>query len=405
MADYQSVIPAQDRPIHIFTFQDVVDKLLDLFDLKRSDPRNLRLAKEATLSAYRDICQRRRWSYYERRGSLVSDAPFETGTLTYDATGGTYERMVTFTDALPDWARWGRIYLDNGFYDIERVISSTVVTLKQHNAPNEDMAAGTDFKLYRFAYNLPNEFRTMVQMFDVTNKRWRPINFISHRYLQREQTLGYITPDTPWEACIRGDPDRYGGSILEFSTSSSIARTYDFLYIALPRPLALEYASSGTVTTSGTTVTLTGASFPEDCLGSIIRFSSSTRVEPTGVAGNTLGVDNRYTAARVIKERTSDSAVVLDEALTADVDAVRYVISDPIDIDYNVMLNAFHAMARAEFCLASRVEDETFRRYAALANQELIKAMEADVRADTPGAGILHNRNRALVDNSANQTM
>lgn len=399
MADYQTIVPAQDRHVHVYTFQDVVDRLLDLFTLQRSNPRELRLATEAVLTAYREIAQCRMWAYYERRASLTTDTPFTTGTLTYDHEGGAEDRLVTFTDAIPSWGRWGRLYLTNGFYDIERVIDSTHVTLRQDNNPGADLAS-TAFKYYRLVYNLPNEFRTMIQMFDVTDRRWRQISFISHRDVHGIQMLGYLGLDTPWEACIHGDQDRYGTSAIEFSAASTIRRTYNYLYISLPRPLAIEYYAAGKVTVSGTTVTLTGGAFPEDCLGSIIRFSSVADEEPTGVAGNSSGVSNRYMAARVIMERTSDTTVVIDSALSNDISTgTRYVVSDPLDIDYEVMLNALYAMSELELSKRVRIAENTAPLYMQAARLELTKAKEWDQnKQEAAKNNRLHSRNRGIPD-------
>ena len=404
MTDYQSIVPAQDRNVHIFTFQDVVDKLLDLFDLKRTDARAIRLAKEAVLAAYRDLPLRRRWGYFERRATMTTTAPFETGTVVYDHAGGVSERLATFSSTLPSWARWGRLYLDSVFYDIESVIDGTNLTLKQHNNPGADVAS-TTFTLYRFTYSIPNDVRKITQMFNVTDGYRQPLMFTSQRNIHGQQTLNYVTPDTPWDAYIRGDPDRYGGKTIEFSAASTEAKTYDFTYHALPRPLALEYYGTGKVTTSTTTVTLTGGVFPEDCLGTIIRFSDVANKEPTGVAGNTLGVDNRYYAARVVTERTSDTAVEIDAALGTEVSDARYVLSDPLDLDYDIMLNAFYAMAKAEFADSLRVDDKLLDRYLGQSRNELTKAKESDDRHDGPGVSVLYGRNRGVPDHSENQTL
>jgi len=381
MADYQNSVPAYDRTLSIFTFQDAVERLLDLYGLKRTDVGSLRRVREAVLSAYRELGNRRHWSCYCRRMILKSVAAHTTGTVSYDHTGGSSERLLTFSSALPSWARWGKIQLSSVDYEIASAPSSLTATLKQHSNPGADVAS-TTFTLFRSLYTLPNELQEVVQILDVSDQTTvRPVPF---RQLQWDAVVSYGAPDVPYWCVVRSAPGRYGHKALEFSPGTEEARSYDIAYLAQARPLQIEKYSAGTVslTAGGTTVTLSGGTFPEDCVGAVIRFSADGLEEPTGVAGTADDIDNRYSQARVIQSRTSGTAVTIDQSISsAAVSAVRYTISDPLDIDYQVMLNALHALAEAEMAkrVRNKKEDES-GRYRRDADREVRRAQEADTK-------------------------
>jgi hypothetical protein len=154
---------------------------------------------------------------------------------------------------------------------------------------------------------------------------------------------------------------------------------YDYMYEASPRPLTIEKYATGTVTTSGTTVTGSDMTFPTDCEGSIIRFGTST-YEPTSVVGgydaSGTWIDNRYAAQRKILGRTSGTVLTIDESLSTEVSAVKYTISDPIDIHTPAMFVAFQRLAEAEF--ARLVNHKQALQKEADALKEVRLAMEAD---------------------------
>lgn len=400
MADYQSNVPLNvDKAVHIYTFQDVVERLLDLFNVERTDPRALRMCKEAAMTSFRELINRRRWTCYERRGVLSTTAAVITGTVSYDHSGGTYERQLTFTETLPSWALYGRVRIGNVDYIIESVKSSTVLTLSQYSNPGVDVTNST-YQLWQGVYSLPVDVKTIVAIFDTTDKR--QVVAIPMRFLQRNQVCLFNNPNATYEVVVRNDEHRYGALAIEFSSVPLSPRYYDYSYIATPRELAIEKYSQGTVTVAGgsTTVTLTGGSFPEDCAGSVIRFSRNSTYEPTGFAGNADGTDNRYTDARIIQSRTSSTQVTIDTSIDSSaVTAVKYTVSDPLDLNPTIMLNAFYALAEAE-CAKRFRDDKDWQRYFAQAQREVERAQCADEVADRGSIPLSIWRNRGPVDMS-----
>ena len=309
----------------IVTFRDVEEYLVDSLDVPASG-RNLRLARQAILTAYRRLPNFTRWKSLERRATLITTASQTSSTLTFDFTGGAYERMATIAAGTwPTDAAEGKLVIANRAYIIDRRVSSTIVTLDANSNPGADVAAGTSYTWYRSTYALPTDFRKMGHMFDVDNEK--EIRFVHSDTLHEGSIRIYDTPDTPWEAAIRGTGDYVSRMSVEFSPPPDAAYYYDYVYEASPRPLLIEKYSTGTVSTSGTAVTGSGTVFPTDCEGAIIRFGTNT-LEPTNVAGgyDSFGtwLDNRYVAQRRILGRNSDTALVIDEALSTELTAVKY---------------------------------------------------------------------------------
>lgn len=368
----------------IWTMKDAVENLLDLHGLDTRSGVNERRARACVLQAYRDLPSRANWHYFYRQRLLQTNTQQTSSTITYDHTGGAYERVVTLASGTwPSWAAFGRLIIDEVHYEVEDRKSSTELTLTETSNPGEDVAALTSYILYRSAYPLPSNFRSLVSLWDVDEQREiAHVDPAQHHKLQSY----YDTPSTPVDVSIRATGEYYGSMAVHFSPPPDTAKTYDLLYMANPRPLVIDEYNAGTVevSLSSTTVTGTGTVFPTNCVGSVIRFSTTAAV-PTSVLGGIApgggGHDNYFAFQGVIKTRTSATVLVLEEAAPVAIPSgSAYVISDPLDLEPGAMLTAFLRATEAEY--ASRAgRDDAKQRYA-LARQSLREAMEADSRFD-----------------------
>lgn len=302
-------------------------------------------------------------------------ASYSTGTVDYDHTGGTYERQLTLaTGTWPTWATFGRVIIADVHYEVEDYKSSTVLTLREDSNPGADVAASTAYTIYRNAYPLPANFRRLGHLWDIDGQRSIPI--VDQQEQHDALVNCYDTPDTPWQASLRGTGDYYGATQLVFGPPPSAVLSYDLMYEVLPRPLKIDQYTAGTVTiTSTTTATLTGGVWPASCVGSILRVAA-TADSPTSLLG-----DNPYASQHVIKTRTSDTVAVLEEA-TTNVSGKGFSVSDPIDVEQG-MLNAFMRMAEAEFCSAASRKDADAR--AAKAMMAIVEAKENDQKMPRSG--------------------
>lgn len=363
----------------VYTYADVVEHLLDLHEVDRTATLNQRNARRAILNAYRDLPQKHPWSYYFRQRLLQTAASYSTGTIDYDHTGGVNERQVTLTTGTwPTWAAFGRLIIDGVHYEVDTRVSSTIITLKEDSNPGADVAALTTYQIYRGAYPLPVNFKRMGRIWDIDGGRTLP--YVDQQDHHDGAVHFFDTPQTPWQYTLRNNGDYYGSMQLLFGPPPDALLSYDLLYEVTPRPLALDYYATGTIAISGTTVTLTTGTWPSTCVGSILRVSSGASA-PTNLIGS-LSADNPFVSQHVIKSRTSDTVVVLEESGGTVSSGTGYSVSDPIDIEPGAMLNAFLRMCEAEFCRADNRKDAEARRE--LAHLAIIEAKEADSRVLPP---------------------
>lgn len=362
------------------TFQDLVEDLLDSHEITRTEL-NTRNARRAILEAYRWLSNAADWTCYRQRIVIQTVASYSTGTVVYDHTGGSYERMLTLTTGTwPSWSAFGRVVIDSVHYTVATRESDTVITLSANSNPGADVAS-TTYEIYRSTYPLPVDFKRLNKIWDVVNEREIPV---VQDVIQQETSLTlYKSPGQPMQVAIQGDQEYYGSLSLVFSPPPDTIRTYDLLYTRHPRALKIDKYSTGTVTISGSATSVTGnsTSFPEDCVGSILRLTTSTTSEPTDVAGDSANVDNRYYAQRAITARASATALTIDATVsTSALTTVKYVISDPIDIEYYSMYGALRALASAEYSrLARRPKD--YEMMFPVAQREVRMALEGDIRA------------------------
>lgn len=358
----------------IHTYKDLVELVLDAHEIDRTGL-NERRARAAVLKAYRDLPYRHPWSYYYRQRLLQTVASYATGTVVYDHTGGASERLVTLTSGtFPTWAAFGRLIIDSVHYEVDTRESGTTLTLREDSNPGADVSSSS-YELYRSAYPLPSDFRRLCRLWDVEQQRL--IAFVDQHEQHTALQVFYDTPSTPWQATIRATRDYYGQKSLIFGPPPDTVRTYDLLYEASPRPLAIDEYKAGTVSTTAddATVTLSDGTFPVNCVGSIIRFSA-TSTDPSNALGAQDNTDNPFVMQGVIKTRTSATSAELEENASQSLSGVAYVISDPLDIASGPMLTALQHAAEAEFCQRAGRKDAMQKL--AIARDSLLAAMEAD---------------------------
>ena len=368
----------------IFTFQDMAEFLWGTFNPATKPPtgRELRTAKQAVVTAYRDILNIHNWLYYNRRIPLRTEATQSTSTIAYDHTGGSYERMVTIAAGTwPTTAARGVIVIAGVHYDVEDYKSTTVITLGVNSNPGADIAAGTTYSWYRESYPLPVNFRKLSAIAQ-QGGNYAPLDYIdatSDMFLARD--LGVSTGD-PTRVTIGNDGDYIGALSLIFSPAPATAVSYDVTYQASQRPLHTYKYATGTVTVAAGSTAVLGiaTAFTSFHAGSIIRFTESTTVEPTDVAGNCNGDDNPFIAQRMVMSVTDGTHLIIDSAVsaTSTLTGTKYVISDPIDIEPIVMRTYFECLCEYHYARLTKQKEQA--EMYGTATRELLIAMNADSR-------------------------
>lgn len=358
------------------TYHDTVEYLSD-FSGNATIGTSIRDMKRAVRQAMQELAVVHDWTYYNTEYFLRTDAQQTSSTVTYDHTGGTYERQLTLASGTwPSWAAQGKVLINstNPPYDVATREDDTNLTLSVNSNPGSDVAAGTSYALYRPAYPLPTNFVKMAsELVDVSNKYVIP--FVSPRMWLNRISV-YNDASDVYEYTIMGDPNYQNNLALWFSPPPSTSKEFAFVYQRSPREAKIYDENTGTVTTSSGSASVTGSgtSFSSSHVGSVIRFSSSTTNIPTGLEG-----EYPYEFERVITGVTDSTTLSIDSAAPSSLSGVKYRISDPIDVQEGVMRNAYLAVALKHLTMF-RIQD-TKNDYAGNAMQQLLVAIEGDNRA------------------------
>lgn len=358
----------------MLTFNDLVNHALAYLgkDVKSSPD-----CKRAVLSAYRDIANMHEWSYFVHNFRMNTDARQSTGTITYDHTGGAYERLVTLASATwPTWAAYGYLVIADVKYDIAARIDSTRIQLAEQSNPGADVAAGTTYSIERDTYPLPSDFKSMKviswadgQLFPsfVDPGEW---NSMTAYRRGSSRPLWYT---------IYSDRNFFGLMGLKFWPPPDDVYPVDLLYLGRGRGLQIEKYAAGkaTVAIDSTSVTGSGTSWTSKMIGSTIRLGDSVTQEPTGYDGQYPYIDER-----VVTAVASATALTIDAVSSQAFTGVKYVISDPVDIEAGAMesllLREIEKHCRSIYRMKATAEEP--REY----ERAVLQALESDSRYSGP---------------------
>lgn len=354
----------------MLTYADLIDHALAYTgtDATTSATANYR---RAVLNAYRAVAARHAWSYYWNIARINTVAAYTTGMIEYEATGGANERQVTLTTGTwPAWAALGYIIINNIPYEVDTRVSSSVITLTAATAPTDDIAAGTAFTLARDSYTLPADY---IQSDETTiNEIGTVMEYVHPRFWSSSRRLT-TGPGRPIAYTVIADADNIDRMSMRMWPPPDAVYAVDMLYRKKARALVYDRTADGYVSSSTTTITGNDSRFLSTHVGSVIRFASDSKELPTGLEGG-----NPHFAERTITAVTNATSLTIDSALPSEVSGVRYVISDPVDIDTTVMQEFLLRELERQSRLVSRTkptgnEDELH----ALA---FTQALEADSR-------------------------
>jgi hypothetical protein len=306
----------------LLTFADLVDHVLAFggTDAARETASNHRRAVQ---NAMRVLPTRHEWYYFWGIGRVTTVSPYTTGTVAYTASS----RTLTLTGGTwPTWAALGYVYLQNIPYSVESRTSGSAIVLAAAEAPASDIAGPLGYSLFRDRFPMPADLIAVDET--VTNAVGVTLEFVHPRNWSAPRRTN-VGPGQPRAFTLIGD--RTTKNLLDMAIWPAPDNVYaiDFLYRRKPRALAIEREATGlaSISLGQQTVTGTGTAFKSVHVGSVIRLAADNAELPTGEGGlnaaafeaTVIGVDDGFTLS-------------VDTAATEDLDRVKYVISDPVDI-------------------------------------------------------------------------
>lgn len=353
----------------LLTYKDALDACRDwLSGQGGSAPQ--RDILRAVQGAWLELASEFDWRHQLKHGRVILRAA-ESGTLSYDHTGGAYERLVTLDTGytFPSWAEDAVLRVGDATHAIEDYKSTTTATLDVTLNPGADVATGTAYTIYPAWYHLPADFESIER--PLQEGVGGGLHWLDPEDWLYEDRYDDSTGD-PYYFTIMPVPDLHGTYGLFVRPPSDTTKTLDFLYRARPRQLLYSGETPGTVCTAGSisvtagsaTVTGSGTAFESGMVGSVLRIG---RDAPNANRTNLpTGRDGPYPFAeeRVIVGYTTPTSLTLDQAAAASRSGVGYCISDPIDVPLHCR-TAFYRLCELQLAQARdmKVKGDAFAAY------------------------------------------
>ena len=349
--------------------QDVVDYLLTASGGGAQDGEH-RAVRQAVIHAYRDVVQCRQWLWHTKTEDFLAQ------NVTAAITGATAGSKI-FTVANADNLVAGRLVTCDGIVEepcrIEAV-SGNIVTLDRPSSQDANASSGLTLKMQTF-FDLPRELRDIDAL--VSHTVGTLHCYLTPQEWHRLEINTRGTGEPYYYTIMRSDkePDRYQIRFVGMPTNGTVIH-YTYRYT----PKEIKYMGyerlcrQGTVSASGTTVTGTGTSFPEDIVGSVIRFgTTNTEADPVGSLAP-------FVHERRIIGRASPTSLTIDSPLEVPA-LTKYALTDQLDVS-PVMYTAILSAAEMWYArLAGKPGDAAVQ----MAMRDLRLAMEQDVVSPLSG--------------------
>ena len=353
---------------NVFTYHDMVQRLILRNGITGSSDLELARLKVAVDGAYRFLPTIHTWRFYIRRLMILTEAPVAIDAVTYDHTGGAYERQVTITGSStwPANAVYGEVVIGTGVYQIDRRISNTVVTLREETNPGADVASSAATWTRSF-YPFPKSVRQVQEIWKSSQvfrlKYVPPVDYASKRKM-------FSQHGTPIYYTIMPSQDQLGSMDFVFVPPPGVAESYEMQVDMIPPPLR-NYEITGTngsISSGSYNFTASGAGFKSSLVGSLLRISPNTSL-PKGLH---IMVDGRedFVWQSVVRRVVDGDTLELVEAAPEAMSTRGWSISDVVDINPSTMLDYFESLCFEWFTrnndheqlpLAKQLSMEAFR--------------------------------------------
>lgn len=365
--------PIEVNSPEFYTLGDLVHRLR-----ARAGERDSTTVNAAFMRAIQDTLRRlpakHDWSYYQRRVRFQTTAAVEM-EISYDYTGGDYERLVTITDEeneFPSDAVYGEVVIEDIPYRVDRRISATQVILRADECPTEDYDAGEEATWQRTSYPLPRRV-TRIHYLICHDQGVMPLYYQAPQDFYSTESMGWGTTGGPTRYTLR-NIGRVGETGIVLSPAPSEAHTYEASVTVSPAiPSVIQVTGTDAAITAGTNVmTSATAAFTDRLLGALLRISIDDAY-PVGDAFS-------HSWQAFVTSVDSATQITLSEYATDAVAAGTYCISSPIDIDTDSMLNYVEAEAFAQYC--RNHNHESLAKSLSISAADLREAIIADQRVN-----------------------
>lgn len=364
-----------------FTFRDAIDHLIDVFSLDGKDVNEIsRKLRRAVKEACNKLPVLHDWEWLQRTGMFTTTAPYETGTVAYNAT----TRHLTLTDGTwPDDAEFGSVSIGNKKYEVMRRNSDTVLTLDPLQCPPDDLDAGQTYRWNRNRYLLPYNVSDIMELTDIQ----------LGSQVQRIMSQDNFWHNEAWT--IVGSPSAYsliqsrirpGQWEIWLSSTPTEVRQFRYLYTPRWAQTDVEELQTGTVGVVSDVATFSSSILTSSCVGAVLRVSSTSAIPTSEIGRYDATADppdeiyNPAASEHIITQVNSATEALLHQPVSSTVASKGFTISSLIDVNSEGMLELFYRLCEHQWNIVSRSDTKALALSAQLLNEAQRMAMAADAR-------------------------
>lgn len=339
--------------------------------------------RRAIQEAHLDVINAYDWPSKEGVGRIHLHAAQSTGTVAYNAT----TRYLTLSGATwPDWVMNGSVVVDDTICEVESAVApvapataTTVIILHETLNPGVTVAAGASYSLICRWYPLPVDFVNFTG--PMGRNTWaygQPASMTEIAAFQRNWgSTGAVR-----YYAIGERPNAPGEKALFVWPFSAEDEPLDFTYQRRPRELqysgrdAADCVGAIAVTAGSNAVVGVSTLFESGMVGAVLLVGRDGTNLPTGRYGL-----NRFSEQLRIYSVTSATAIKAATNAVTSRAAVKYVVTDPIDIEACAQ-NAFLRYVEMHLAMARGIDVNKTHggysgQYVAIAEKAMREAMAA----------------------------
>lgn len=300
--------------------------------------------------ALRELWGEHTWSWYQGQTVMQFDAPYETGTVTFDystlrfaLTGGTW----------PSWTAYGVIRVGSKYARVMTRVSDTVIQIETGTSFLENISSATSFKIYRNEYPMDANIRKMSYLY-IQESGYRNMRYVPPSEFR--SIIPGALGNAPVHYTVQRDRNVLGGLVMVVWPFPNRGYTIRYSYIRLPYDVSVWGETTGKIscTVDGTSVTGSGTAFESLHVDRILRVGRDNVNTPTQRYGQSPC--SHETMITVVNSATD---LTVDPVHTATRDNVKYIISDLIDIDEPIMRSVFTQQCYFELSKHEKMDDKS----------------------------------------------
>ncbi len=170
------------------------------------------------------------------------------------------------------------VVIGNGFYPVEKILTSTTFTLSETNNPGQNFTGSAT--VVKDAYQLPGSIRTINEVWCTTRSR-------RLSYYPESEVTGFsrfvARKGVPVQYAFRASDRVYGAIDFVIMPAPETVESFEVNAVVAPKPLAIYEVVGSNGSGAGSRVFTSGTSvFTDNMVGAVLRISPNSAIPKEG---------------------------------------------------------------------------------------------------------------------------